>query len=65
MGPGTMGHWSGSLIWLLNSLMDAVRRYFYLQPRKYLAPGALDLSGEHRVLMVGTTQRAPKSGALS
>jgi transposase len=25
--PGTMGHWLGSLTWLLNPLVDAVRRY--------------------------------------
>ena len=25
--PGTMGHWLGSLTWLLNPLVDAVRRH--------------------------------------
>ncbi|MGF6875764.1 transposase [Paraburkholderia sp. MM5477-R1] len=25
--PGTMGHWLGALTWLLNPLVDVVRRY--------------------------------------
>ncbi len=42
--PGMMGHWLGSLTWLLKPLVDAVRRYPTRRRKQYRPFGLIEAS---------------------